>query len=677
MKRNLWIAGLAAVLGYAPNARSDVKLHPLFSDGMVLQRQKTVPVWGTARPGEKVTVKIAGQQKTTVTAENGTWRVELAPLKVAVEQTLVVNGDNEISLKNVAVGDVFLCAGQSNMESWMANISGTKDAIAAANFPDIRCFTVPHRPEPTVQSTFAEPVSWQICSPEIVAKFSATAYFFGRELHQKLGIPIGLINASWGNTNISGWMNREALSSMGGETKRVLEQLDVDLAFDALHPGGEYLAAWWEVNDIGSRGASGQPDFNNKDWKMLTNDTWSKTDFNDRDWKLMKLPQLWEKAGLPDFDGVVWFRKTVKIPAAWAGHDVTIHLGKIADRDTTYVNGISMGADHNRNNSRHYRLSGQNVKAGAMTIAVRVLNLVGDGGFNGGDAMRIERDDVPKGADNVVSPDAVISLEDDWKYCESTPKGKFVNSPESPRDHPQWKYGWLFNGMIAPLRPFAMRGVAWYQGENDAGSRNHEFYRKAMPAIIRGWRQQWGARQDGSEFGFFVVQLPNYETRSEQPQTGEWGWTLLREAQSLALKEPRTAVITTIDSPDSSLHPSNKQDVGKRLALAALAIEYGLPVEYSGPVFKRMEPVAGTNKLRLHFTHSKGLKTSDGQEIRGFSIGNQWAKAHIEDGTVVVWRDDVSNPTAVRYAWAENPPVNLVNEAGLPTVPFRTDAPVK
>lgn len=429
------------------------------------------------------------------------------------------------------------------------------------------------------------------------------------------------------------------------------------------------MAAWWEINDIGSRGASGQADFDNQDWKMLTNDTWSKAEFNDADWKTMKLPQPWKQAGLPDFDGIMWFRKTVNIPADWAGKDVTIHLGKISESDTTYVNGATVGSDNNGNNLRRYGVPAKNVQAGPMTIAVRVLSRHNNGGFSGGEEMRVERND---------APGTMILLEGDWKYRASTPKEKFLHFPESPMAHEQWKPGFLFNGIIAPLKPFAMRGVAWYQGENDAGSRNHEFYRKALPALIRGWREQWSAKPDGSDLSFFVVQLPNYEARSELPQIGEWGWTLLREAQSMALKEPRTAVVTTIDSPDSSLHPSNKAEVGKRLALAALAVEYKQPVEYSGPVFQKMEPVAGTNKMRIHFTHAKGLKTIDGKpEVQGFSINDRWAKAQIEGETVLVWRDDVEKPAAVRYAWAENPPVNLVNEAGLPAVPFRTDPPVR
>ncbi len=625
-------------------AKAEVKLAPIFTDNMVLQRDKPIPVWGTAKPGEKVEVTLMRQSitlhpfdtreallktiKTTADA-NGNWKVALEATKYSqffvlyeLDATIVNNKTDSVKLKNIAVGDVYICSGQSNMEWPLSQANDAQAEIASAKFPNIRLLTVPKKIAATPQKEFAGATNWQVCSPETIPGFSAVAYFFGREINQKTGVPIGLINASWGGTIAQAWMSKDAL---------------------------------------------------------------------------------------------------------------------------------------------------------------------------------VKRDDL-----------RALTLQTEG------------NPPDLPNQPTV-----LFNGMIAPLLGFPSRGAIWYQGESNAERATQ--YQTLFPELIKDWRAQWNAKQDGSEFGFYFVQLANYMARTDQPV--ESGWAELREAQTLALSTPRTGMATTIDIGEgANIHPKNKQDVGKRLALVALAKEYGQKLEYSGPMFSKMEKIANTNRVRISFAHAKnltvknvviqveypdvplghwayvafsklaiagifegypsgmnggramtryefavtiarlmenihvdadpakvrgqvndkkilhysdwnaemqdaftllktefipelnqlGVRTENfpdriqepgrapkltlspsvtkpqqadlsaavmgsfqkpkplGAFVKGFAVRGEdgnwfWAEAHLDGDSVVLWSDEVLQPVAVRYAWANNPDVNLVNAAGLPAVPFRTD----
>jgi sialate O-acetylesterase len=452
---------------------ADVTLAPVFTDNMVLQRQTKIPVWGKANPHELVTVNLAQQKRSIKADDGGRWKVWLAPVAVAQDLRMVVKGDNEIVLKNIAVGDVYLCSGQSNMSFELQNAKNAQTEIEAANFPLIRLFKVPPTGAAAPKDSFVLPTSWQSCTPESARYFSAVSYFFGRELFQKLNVPIGLIDSSLGATVAQSWTSRATLEARGES-----------------------------------------------------------------------------KAGLKMLDEI-------------------------------YVNG----------------------QANFPTV--------------------------------------------------------------------------LFNGMIAPLIPYAFRGVIWYQGESDAD--NAKQYQTQFPDLIRDWRARWNENGAKRDTFFYFVQLANYyRARTEEP--GQPGWPDLREAQAMALSLPRTGMATTIDIGDAGdLHPTNKQDVGKRLALNALALDYGEKTEYSGPIFHKLEIVSGSNQVKIHFTHVRGLKTSDGKEPRTFVVQDQngkWhdAQASIVGESVILWSDRVLHPQAVAYAWKDNPDVNLVNAAGLPAVPFRTDA---
>ncbi len=623
-------------------------LHPLFTDHVVLQRDAPIPVWGWAEPGQRVKVALAGQSVETTVDPQGKWLAKLGPYPAGGPHVLSVTGPKEAEVKDILVGDVWICSGQSNMEWPVASSDHAKREIESAQYPRIRLFTVPKKvalePMETVEA------SWEVCSPETVGQFSAVGYFFGRELHRELGVPIGLIDSSWGGTIAEAWVSAGTLESMA-DFKDAIAQVREEKA-DEGKPQVKYeeaLAAWWKKNDPGS---SDQP-------------TWADPKLDAGGWKTMNLPGIWEGKGLNEFDGIVWFRKEVELPEAWDGKELELHLGPVDDRDTTFFNGVEVGHRDNWLAGRDYKVPAGVAKAGRNVIAVRVLDTGGNGGFAGdAKSMRV----VAAGVENAEP----ISLAGDWSYRDSAPIGRLSSPPEPAGSTPN-KVTVLYNGMIAPLRPFPIKGAIWYQGESNAGRAAQ--YRRLLPTLIRDWRGQF----EVGEFPFFIVQLANFMQVKKEPVDS--AWAQLREAQFLATKAlPNVGIGLAIDIGDAEdIHPTNKQDVGRRLALNALAIAHGKDVEFSGPVYKAKE-IRG-NTVRLTFDHlGGGLVAKGGDKLEGFAIAGEdgkyvWADATIEGDTIVVSSPDVEKPANVRYAWADNPVCNLYNQAGLPAVPFRTDPP--
>ncbi len=629
----------------------------LFSDNMVLQRDLKIPVWGWAAPGQKVRVDLTGTQdnaknkkpraialSTSVRAgKDGKWTAYLKPLEAGGPYTLSVSGPPTATFKNVMIGDVWLCSGQSNMGFNVGSANNGAQEIADANFPEIRLFSVPNETDNEAREMLpaSTGIGWQVCSPQSVGGFSAVGYFFGRELHRELKVPIGLIHSSWGGTIAEAWTSASALKTLPDFKARVLEMETANLKNRGLPPGVDaQTQEWWAKNDEGS-----------------VNDVWASSAARDSDWKTMALPQNWENGGLPDFDGVVWFRREIDLPQSWNGKAATLHLGPIDDRDTTWVNGVRVGGLDSYSTPRDYEVPVGVLKAGRNVIAVRVY----DGGYGGGiygaaSAMKLESDE------------SSLALAGDWKYRASTELKNLSPMPAAMSQNPNVPTV-LYNAMIAPLVPYGIKGAIWYQGESNA-SRAYQ-YRALLPTMIQDWRTQW---KQGN-FAFHIVQLANFTPRPQNP--GESDWAELREAQRLtAQKLPNVGLASAIDIGDANdIHPRNKQDVGKRLALTALATTYGQKFEFSGPDFQSMK-IEG-NKIRLNFTHAQGLKTTDG-DLKGFAISGVdkkwvWADAKIEGNSVVVSAPQVLAPVAVRYGWANNPDVNLTNAANLPAVPFRTD----
>jgi sialate O-acetylesterase len=636
-------------------ARAEVRLPSIISDNMVLQQGVKVRIWGNAKPGERVIVTLKNKSAETVADRQGHWQVWLDPSKAGGPFELTVKGDNVLTIKNVLIGEVWLCSGQSNMEWPLINTIGGAETVAQANYPEIRLFTV-------TKNTSVSPLAdveghWVVTTPDDAAHFSAVGYFFGRELYQQLKVPVGLINSSWGGTPAEAWTRHDALLS-SPELKPILDKYESSL--NALPQAKEAyaraLANWEEKNlyiDSGNKGEA----LGYADPKAST-----------ADWSRMDLPKQFETAGLL-IDGAVWFRKEVELPASLAGKDLVLNLPPIDDYDTTYFNGTKIGATGRETpNSymvaRKYVVPGALVRAGRNVIAVRVFDSAGEGGFSRGGSMSIG----PAGGADAD----VISLRGVWDYkVEQALEPKhpdWGSRPEAVGVSNQNNPSVLYNAMIAPLVPFAIRGVIWYQGESNAG-RAYQ-YRTLFPAMIRDWRSAWG-----SDFPFYFVQLANWHATKAEPDESDWAE--LREAQMMTLREPQTGMAVTIDIGDENdIHPRNKLDVGRRLAAWALAGSYNQKVIPSGPLFDRY--TIKDNEVRILFKHAEGLKTSDGGPVKGFAVAGEdhrfvWADARIEGDTVIVSSPKISKPVAVRYGWADNPTANLYNKAGLPASPFRTD----
>lgn len=659
MKVSLFVVPLF-VLGMmlgTTDARAEVRVPALVGDNMVVQQGVRVRVWGTASPGERVTVLMAGSGAEATAGADGRWQARIGPFAAGGPHTMTIAGSNTITVRNVLVGEVWVASGQSNMEWPLRQTDGADEEAARANVPEIRMFTV-------ARAASAEPLDdvngqWVVASPESVPHFSAVAYYFARELHRELKVPVGIVHSSWGGTPAEAWTSRGALGA-NPELARFVEAFDSAKAnLAAAQREYEVARAAWErkhrLQDLGNRGFE---------------QGWAGPSAGDG-WEAMKLPQLWESAGL-GLDGAVWFRREVDVPAGWAGKDLTLSLGAIDDFDVTYVNGTQVGATGAETpgswtRPRVYTVPGALVKSGRNVIAVRVFDNFGGGGFGGQPVdMWLGPKDASASDRRDLSGEWAykVELRVDPRIADSATEPVAPPGPDNPNSPTV-----LYNAMIAPLTPYAIRGAIWYQGESNVGRARQ--YRTLFPAMIADWRRAWGL----GDLPFYFVQLANYLPRREAPSDS--AWAELREAQLATLTTPNTGMAVAIDIGEAGdIHPRNKRDVGRRLALWALAKTYGKKIEFSGPLFQSMT-VEGS-RVRLRFSNAVGLRPAGGGELAGFAIASKdrrfvWARAKIDGDSVVVWSDEVTSPVAVRYAWADNPAATLVNGAGLPASPFRTD----
>ena len=629
---------------------AQIKLPAMFSDNMVLQRDLKIPIWGTAPAGSSVTVQLQQQRKTAKANAEGKWRVNLEAMPAGGPYQLVVTGNATITFSNVMIGEVWLCSGQSNMEmplvSTWAKVDNFEQEVAEANFSNLRLFSA-KRAKSTRPLADVESAGWKVCDPASVKDFSATAYFFGRHLQQKLGVAVGLIQSAWGGTVVEAWTSGASLKTMPDISGfvRALETTKRDSIFDP-NIFEAKLAEWYAALETKDASAQGQRG-------------WSSLEYDDFAWSSMTLPQKWEFAGLPSFDGLLWYRKTIDMPAAFAGQALTLELGPIDDYDWTFFNGVQIGATPSYNAPRRYRVPAELVRPGKNLLAIRVLDTGGDGGLYGRpEQLKLQKDST-----------TTLSLAGEWRYKAGLTLQELPLPPSAPTSPNRPTV--LYNAMIAPLVPYALRGAIWYQGESNAG-RAYQ-YRELFPLMIKDWRKQW---QQG-DFPFLFVQLANFRAVNAEPVADDWAE--LREAQTMTLALPNTGMAVTIDIGDANdIHPGNKQEVGNRLALNARALVYGEKMVYSGPKYKTMK-LEG-NRVRLFFDHAEeGLMIKGGDVLQGFAIAGAdqkfvWADAKLEGNTVVVSHTHIAQPVAVRYAWSINPACNLYNQAGLPALPFRTDA---
>jgi sialate O-acetylesterase len=636
----------------------------IFQDHMVLQRERPIPVWGQAEAGVKVTVSLAGTRTKaeTTTGADGRWMAILpaqpagGPLELTVK-----SGSHEILFQDVWVGEVWVGSGQSNMQMTVNASADAPREMAAANHPGIRVLTVNRVALTTRQEAVGG--AWTVCTPETAGNFTAAGYYFARELHQKLGVAVGVIDSSWGGTMAEAWTSREGLQG-DPSLKYFIDKLDRFLGPE----GEEEREAAQKARDNWSSSIPTDPGNagEKKGWHLPAT--------ADGDWKTMELPTGWQTAG-HDFSGVFWFRRELTIPAEWAGRDLSLHVGACDKRDFTYFNGEFMGSMgvEDRPDAwcipRVYVVPGRLVKAGRNVVAVRVFSNMYQGGMIGPDT---EMWAAPDGAGVKGS----IRLAGAWRYRVEQDFGK-INTAPSPACYGDGNPNTpsvLFNGMIAPLLPYAIRGFIWYQGESNA-DRPAE-YRTLFPAMIRDWRREWG-RED---LAFYFVQLANYMAVNEKPV--ESNWAQLREAQRFTLSVvPRTGMAVIIDIGEAGdIHPKNKQDVGRRLAACALASDYGKP-EFVGssPVPHSAKACGGT--VTVTFDYAAGGLKVRGEKLTGFAVAGSdrkffWAEAKVvgADGVALTCRD-VAEPRWVRYAWSDNPVCNLYGGTELPASPFETALP--
>jgi len=619
-------------------ANGNVRMPLLFSDGMVLQRNKPIPVWGWADANEKVEVHFNKQTKTITADATGKWMVKLDAEKAGGPFELTISGKNKIVISNVLVGEVWICSGQSNMEFQVYKTMNAKAEIEDSNYPMIRHFGVAQDlsglPKEDLKAG-----KWAICNKENVGDFTAVGYYFAKKIYAELKIPIGIINTSWGGTCVETWTSREAFEK-SNDFKEMIAQVPI-VDIDSLTKS--YANAMRErVEKI--QGSKVSTDGEN---------TFKELEFNDSNWPEMKVPSLWENQELGDLDGVVWMRKTITLSAEDAKKEAILYLSKIDDEDITYVNGVEIGRNTIWDAKRVYSVPTTILKEGVNVIAVRVVDNSGGGGIYGDTADL-----------KLTLGNKILSLEGKWKY-----KVIVVKTSLSPNSYPSL----LFNAMVNPLIPYAFQGVLWYQGEANVWRAKE--YNKAFPLMITDWRTQWKQ----GDFPFYFVQLSTFNENNGNSKVGS-RWAELREAQTQTLKLPNTGMAVTTDIGNAKdIHPTNKQDVGKRLAAIALNNVYGKKKVYSGPMYKSQE-IKG-NQIILTFDNlGSGLSTSDSNGVlKGFEIAGAdkvfyTAKAIIKNNKVIVSAEKVPNPVVVHYGWADDDTeINLFNTENFPASPFRTD----
>ncbi len=642
LKTLLIFAVFSFISSIAVNA--DVKLPRIFSSNMVLQKGIEIPVWGWANKGEQITVTFNNKSVRAKTDSNGKWMVKLPVQEYGGPHKMTIKGKNTIELDNILIGEVWVCSGQSNME-WrvVQSVNGEKK-VAAANFPKIRLFTVPKAVAQFPQDDISSG-EWVECTPETVPNFSAVGYFFGRDVFKELNVPVGLIYTSWGGTVAETWSSAETISKdpdLKGKLTE-LQQMDLNKYQDEkLAQVKKMLGGELSDKDLGMQ--NGQP-------------VWSAVDFNDNSWRTIKTPMYWEQQGYVDIDGIGWYRKEIMLTEQQSNANATLHLGKIDDSDITFMNGITIGkTDGLYDKDRVYTIPKELLKPGKNMIVVRVDDTGGNGGIWGD----------PENQFLAIGSEKV-DISGDWKFKISKATVGAVNI--GPNSYPTL----LFNAMINPILPYGIKGAIWYQGESNAGRAKQ--YQRIFPEMIMDWRKHWNQ----GDFPFLFVSLANFNPPVENP--GESDWAELRESQTKTLSLPNTGMALAIDIGEANdIHPKNKQDVGKRLALNALKVAYNKDIVFSGPMYKSVEFKNGKAILIFSETGS-GLKAKDKYGyLKGFTIAGsdkkfQWAKAEIIDNkTVVVYSENIKDPKSVRYGWANNPDdVNLYNIEGLPANPFRTD----
>ncbi len=642
-------------IGFFFHSFSKVHLPRVFSNNMVLQRDKEIKLWGWADSKENITVSFLGIDYATQANEKGEWEIALPSQKASGPFELVIAGTNTIKLQNILFGDVWVCSGQSNMYFRTAAAKNAYLDINKANNKNIRLFQIDkeafYQPKEDLVSG-----EWLECNSETVSGFSAVAYFFGKELINEIEVPIGLIHASWGGSSIQAWMNGKSIKKFSDYTTLVNHIEKTPYYFEQLAKiyednGGNLIITELYKKDPGFK----------DNGKKLNDDF-----FKEEGWCKIRVPGYWENLGIEEYDGTLWYRKQFDFPKAFADKDLILNLGWIDDYDFTFFNGQRIGSTTYKGSERKYTIPKDMVKKGMNEIHVCVYDSGGKGGFWGPRKSNIKIKD-----DNTLLS---IDLQGLWEYKKGINTNDFYTESLSSNKQPSERSvpTFLYNAMISPITNLSIKGAVWYQGESNAG--NADEYSELLPAMIKGWRQEWNQ----GDFPFLIVQLANYGIPDEKPSKSNWAE--LREAQFKATNLENVGLACTIDiGNEMDIHPTNKQEVGQRLMLTSLKVAYNMDVVYSGPTYKSKKIF--DNKVEISFDNiGSGLIAKDKfGDLNEFAIAGVdkkfvWAKAKIVGDKVIVYNEKVQSPVAVRYAWSNNPSqANFYNKEGLPVIPFRTD----
>lgn len=647
MKKTLLASAIATL---ATVAQATVTLPAYFSDNMVVQQQSNLLIKGKASHAGKVTVKVGWNRVpvTVSTKSDSTFAVNFATPKASLKPyTITLNDGDVTTLKNVLVGEVWVCSGQSNMEMPINGWGKVKDfeqELQNANYDNIRLLQVKH----VVSNTPTDNLqlnngAWNVCSTQSADNFSATAYFFARRLWNELHIPVGVIDTSWGGTPAEAWTSTATLKTVMGLEKSATEMEQCFGNKDLLQLKYERdMAAWREAFNAADAGMDGDKP------------RWTCVEAGGDGWRSMKLPAPWEWSVLPNFDGIVWFQKVVTLPEHWVGKNLKLNAGKVDDEDFTWFNGTQVGHTDGYWIQRTYDIPAALVKGRKAIITIKVRDENGYGGICGDDNGL-----------SLSMGNETISLAGEWNFHVGMASTDLPRKPE-PITSQNYNSN-LYNAMIYPLRDFAIQGAIWYQGESNADWWPQ--YTPLFQAMIQDWRKLWKR-----DFPFYFVQIANWQERhAVQPDSR---WAYLREAQTNALALNNTGMAVTIDIGEAyDIHPKNKQEVGLRLANAALAQTYGKGVAmYNLPLYDGKMHTCG-NRVTLQFNQPLTAQGNvEGFIIAGPDMKFHTAQATIKGNTVEVWSPEVAMPIAVRYAWGDNPANNVRSKDGnLPLTPFRTD----
>lgn len=653
MKQIGWLV-LLFCLAQLTYAQAKISLPYFFSDNMVIQRDKPVKLWGWSATKKEFSIELASVKKKVKPAKDGSWKIEFPAIKAGGPYQINFEGDTVFSLKNILIGDVWFASGQSNMEWNVSQSFNSAYELSVADDPNIRCFSVPKK----IGSAPLNSISagkWIEATYEQAAKISGVAYFFAKNIRASQHVPIGIINAVWGGTAIESWTSIESIGThpdFAEKAKAVIESRNTSNSIEVLQKLSADERREWETK------------IQSIDRGYI--EKWYSPEFKPQGWHSLLAPGYWEDNGLPDFDGVVWMNKTFYVPPSMINKRLVLNLEVINDNDITWINGKEVGRITWNEGRRIYDIPTGLLHEGENKLVVRVLNRAGKGGFKSKKEYDLCIQELMKSREALTIP-----LDGQWLFKETLPISEYPKEPEVRVTNALPSC--IYNTMIAPFRDLPVKGFIWYQGETNSW-RAYQ-YRSLFPLMINDWRKQFSQ----GDLPFLFAQLAGFTALTPNPE--ESYLAELREAQTMALQLPNTGMVVTIDVGNPyDVHPTNKQEVGRRFALEAERTVYGKPELQTSPTYKSMR-VEG-NKIYISFTNAaNGLKVQ-GERLGGFAISGDdkkfvWGDARIEGNEVVVSSDRIQNPVAVRYAWTGSPVesnnANLYNKEGLPASPFRTD----